>query len=81
MSLLSSWYEMDFPVELLAYDLWAAENDKTGLLNVGVDSFGKKHIKDDQYPWPWCQLVLKQKNTVNEDNWESWTNEKMRFFW
>ena len=39
MSLLSSWYEMDVPVELLAYNLWAAENDKTSFLSVEVDIF------------------------------------------
>ena len=31
--------------------------------------------KDDQYPWPWCKLVQKYKNMINEDNWDSWTNE------
>ena len=41
MSLLSSWDDMDVPVELLADDSWAAEDDKTGLLNVGVDCFGR----------------------------------------
>ena len=35
--------------------------------------------KYDQYPWPWCKLVPKHKNMINEDNWESWTIEKMRF--
>ena len=44
MSLLSSWDEMDICVELLADDVWAAEDDKTGFLNVGVDIF-------DQYFW------------------------------
>ena len=36
MSLLSSWDEMDVPVKLLAGDVWAAEDDKTGFLVVGV---------------------------------------------
>ena len=39
MSLLSSLDEMDIRVELLADDVWAAEDDKTGLLSVEVDSF------------------------------------------
>ena len=39
MSLLSSWDEMDVCVELIADNLWAAEDDKTGFLSVGVDSF------------------------------------------
>ena len=41
ISLLSSWDDMDVPVELLSDDSWAAEYDKTGLLNVGVDCFGR----------------------------------------
>ena len=36
--------------------------------------------KDDQYPWPWCELVLKNENMIDEDKWESWTNKKIRFF-
>ena len=41
ISLLSIWDEMDAPVELLADDVWADEDDKTGLLNGRVDCFGK----------------------------------------
>ena len=41
MSLLSCWYEMYVPVELLADDAWADEDDKTGFLNVGVNCFGQ----------------------------------------
>ena len=36
---LSSWDKMDIHVKLLADDVWAAEDDKTGFLSVGVDSF------------------------------------------
>ena len=39
MSLLSIWYELDVPVELLADDAWAAEDYKTGFLSVEVNSF------------------------------------------
>ena len=39
MSLLSRWYEMDVRGELLADDVWASEQDKTGFLSVGVDIF------------------------------------------
>ena len=35
--------------------------------------------KDNQYPWPLCKLVLKHKNMINGDKWESWTNEKWDF--
>ena len=37
MYLLSRWDDMDGGIELLAYDVWAAEDDKTGFLSVGVD--------------------------------------------
>ena len=40
MSLLSSWDEMDVPAKLIPDDTWAAEDDKTGFLNVGMYSFG-----------------------------------------
>ena len=73
MPLLSSWDDMDVPVKLLADYAWAAEDDKTGFLKVNYT------CKYDQYPWPWCKLVPKHKNMINEDNGESWTIEKMRF--
>ena len=41
ISLLSSWDEMDVPVELLADTVWAAEDDKTGFSIVGLDCFGR----------------------------------------
>ena len=44
MSLLSSWDEMDIPVELHADDAWAAEDNKTCFLNVGVDCFGQLYL-------------------------------------
>ena len=31
---------MDVCVELLPYDVWVAEDDRTGFLNVGVDCLG-----------------------------------------
>ena len=34
MSLLSSWDDMYVPVKLLAYNVWADEDDKTGFLSV-----------------------------------------------
>ena len=39
MYLLSSWDEIDVCIELLADDVWAAEDDNTGFLSVEVDSF------------------------------------------
>ena len=50
---------MDVPVELLADDVWEAEYDKTNFLSVGVDIFDQLFLKNDQFPWPWCKLVLK----------------------
>ena len=70
---------MYVPIELLADDTWAAEDDKTGFLSVGGDSLIDYIFKDDQYPWPWCKLLLKNKNMINEDKWESSTNKKIAF--
>ena len=39
MSLLSGWHEMDVCVELLADDVWSAEDYKTGFLSVEVNIF------------------------------------------
>ena len=39
---------MDVPVELLTDDVWAAEDDKTDLLNVEVNSFGRLFLRK----WP-----------------------------
>ena len=35
---------MDVCVELLANYAWSAEDDKTGLLNVGVDIFDRLYL-------------------------------------
>ena len=71
MSLLSSWYEIDVCVELHADGLWEAEDDRTGLLSVVIDIFDRLFLKNDQFPCPWCKLVLKNENVINEDKWES----------
>ena len=42
--LSSSLDEMDVPVELLTDDAWAAEDDQTGLLDIGLDYFGQLYI-------------------------------------
>ena len=44
ISLLSSWDKMDVPLKLLADDAWTSEDDKTCLLNVGVDCFGQLYL-------------------------------------
>ena len=76
MSLLSSRDKIDARIKLLADGVWEAEDDKTGLLSVGVDSFGQIFLKNDQFPCPWCNLVLKIENMINENKWESSTNRK-----
>ena len=79
MYLLSSWDEMDVCVKLLADDEWSAEDDKAGFLSVGVNIFDQLYLENDQFPWPWCKLVLYNKNMKNEDNWENSKNRNMRF--
>ena len=49
---------MDVPVELLADDVLSDEDNKTGFLSVGVDSFDQLYFKNDQFLCPWCKLVL-----------------------
>ena len=80
MFLLWSWDDMDVPFKLIADDVWAAEYYKTGFLSVGVDSFDRLFLKNDEFPCPWCKLVLKNENMINEDKWESSTNRNMIFF-
>ena len=45
MSLLSSWDDIDVGVELLADDVWEAEDDKTGFLSVVVDVSDRFYLK------------------------------------
>ena len=58
MSLLSSRDDMYVRVELLADDIWEAEDDKTGFSGVEVDSFDRLLLKNNQFTFPWCKLVL-----------------------
>ena len=37
---------MDVPAELLPYNVWAAEDDKTGFLSVGLDIFDRLYLKE-----------------------------------
>ena len=52
MSLLPTWDKMDVRVELIADDVWATEDDKTGFLSVEVDGFDRLFLKNDQFPCP-----------------------------
>ena len=52
MSLLSSWDNMDVCVKLLADDVWAAKDDKTGFLIVGVDISDRLYLKEQLISFP-----------------------------
>ena len=44
MPLLSCWDDMDDGIELIADDVWAAEDDKTGFVSVGMDIFDRLYF-------------------------------------
>ena len=71
---------MDAPIKLLAYNVWAAEYDKTGSLSVGVNIFDRLYLKALPIPCPWYQLLIWNKNISNKDNWENLTNRNIWFF-
>ena len=53
---------MDVCVELLAYNVWAAEDDKTGFLSVGVDIFDQIYLKEQPIYFPMVPMsTIKQK--------------------
>ena len=67
MSLLSSWDEIDVLVELLQYYAWAAEDDKTGFLSVGVDISDWFYLKERKIFLPVVPMsTIKRKY----DKWE-----------
>ena len=80
MYLLSSWDEIDVRVKWLVDDVWESEDDKTCFLSVGVDSFDRLFLKNDQFPCPRWKLVLKNENMINKDKREISKNWKMIFF-
>ena len=43
---------MNVPVKLLAYNVLAAEDDKTGSLSVGVDIFDQLFLKEQPISLP-----------------------------
>ena len=71
---------MDVRVKLLADDVWASEDDKTGFLSVGVDSFNRIYLEKRPISLPMVQISTKNENMRTEDKWESSTNRNMRFF-
>ena len=65
---------MDVPVELLAYYAWAAEDYKTGFLNVGVDIYDRLYLKERPISLPMVPMSTINENMRNEDNWEKLIN-------
>ena len=66
LSLLSSLDEMDVCVKLIAYNVWAAEDDKTDSLSVRVDSFDQLYLKE----WP-IFLPMVPMSTIKQKD-EKW---------
>ena len=59
---LSSWDEMNVHVKLLADDVWAAEEDKTCFLSVGVDIFDWLYLKEWSISFPMVTMsTIKRK--------------------
>ena len=56
---LSSWDERDVFVELIADDVCAAEEDKTGFLSFGVDIFDQLYLKERTISLPMVQISTK----------------------
>ena len=52
---------MDVYVELLADDVWAAEDDKTGFLSVEVDSFDRLYLKERLISLPMVPMSTKNQ--------------------
>ena len=62
MSLLSSWDEIDVRVELLADDVWAAEDDKPGFFSVEVGIFDSITFEKRPISVPMVQIsTIKRK--------------------
>ena len=58
--LLSSWDDMDVPVELLAYNVWAVKDDKTCFLSVRMDIFDQLYLKERP-----MSLTMVPMSTIN----------------
>ena len=65
ISLLSSFEDMGFHVELLADDVWEAEDDKPDFLSVGVDIFDQFFLRR-KISLPMIQVITK---TQKYDKW------------
>ena len=65
--LSSSLYEIDVRVELLADDLWEANDDKPGFLIVGLDSFDQLFLHKLPMSLP---MVENSNKNQKYDKWE-----------
>ena len=61
MCLLSSIDKIDGSVELIPDDVWEGENDKTGFLSVGVDSFNQLFLYKQPNSLPMMQNINKNR--------------------
>ena len=52
---------MDVRVKLLADDVWAAEDDKTGFLSVGMDIFDQLYLKEQPISLPMVPMITKKR--------------------
>ena len=52
---------MDVRAELLADDVYAAEDNKTGFLTVGVKSFDQLYLKERPIYLPMVQISTKKR--------------------
>ena len=66
MSLLSSWDKMDVHVRLLADYEWAAEDNITCSLSVGVDIYDRLYLKERP-----ISLLMVQISTIKR-KYEKW---------
>ena len=66
MYLLSSWDEMDVGIKLLADDVWADEDDKTGFLSVGVDIFDQLYFWERPISLPMVTMIVIQAPTFKD---------------
>ena len=57
LSSLSKWDEMKVRVKLLSDDIWAAKEDKTGFLSVGVDIFDRLYLKERPISLPVVTMI------------------------
>ena len=63
---------MDVCVEVLADDVWAAEDDKTGFLSVELDCYESVIFEKLPTSLHMVQISTKiAKYIINEDKWES----------